>query len=86
MRKLLKFKTIIILLIFIHTNSYANISLPNIIGSNMVLQSNARVKIWGKAEPGEKISVTFRGQKDTTIADSSSNWSVYLKPFTSDNF
>ena len=83
---MLKFKIVIVLLIFNYTNSYANISMPNIIGPNMVLQSNTRVKIWGKAEPGEKISVIFRGQKVTTIADSTTNWSLYLKPFTSDNF
>ena len=31
----------------------ADVSLPNILSSNMVLQRNAQVPIWGHAEAGE---------------------------------
>jgi sialate O-acetylesterase len=39
-------------------SSYANIRLPNVIANNMVLQQQSRVKLWGWADPYEKISVT----------------------------
>lgn len=37
---------------------HANIRLPKVISSNMVLQQQSQVKLWGWAEPGERISIT----------------------------
>jgi sialate O-acetylesterase len=38
-------------------NGPTNLRLPSLIGDNMVLQQNSEAKIWGKADPGKKISV-----------------------------
>lgn len=38
------------------------------------------VPIWGKAAPGEKVTVTFRGQQKTATADSDGKWSIRLDP------
>lgn len=46
----------------------------------MVLQQGKKVAIWGKASAGEKISVSFSGQKMQTTADNSGNWQVFLRP------
>ena len=46
-----------IFLLFSSTATFAKIKLPSIIASNMVLQRNTSVKIWGWATPGEKITV-----------------------------
>lgn len=35
----------------------AKVTLPSIISDNMVLQAQTKVCIWGKAAPGENISV-----------------------------
>lgn len=35
----------------------ARVTLPSIISDNMVLQAQTKVCIWGKATPGENISV-----------------------------
>ncbi|MBA3314650.1 MAG: sialate O-acetylesterase [Planctomycetota bacterium] len=35
----------------------ADVKLPAIFGDNMVLQADAKVPVWGKAEPGERIEV-----------------------------
>ena len=35
----------------------ANVRLPNIIGSHMVLQQNSNIKLWGWSAPAEKISI-----------------------------
>jgi sialate O-acetylesterase len=45
----------------------------------MVLQQKADVLIWGKADPGEEITVSFRGQKATTKANAEGEWAVTLK-------
>ena len=45
----------------------------------MVLQQKAETKIWGKADPDEAVTVSFRGQKVATKADAKGNWSVALK-------
>lgn len=59
---------------------FATITLPKILGHNMVLQQKKGVPIWGTAAPGEKITVTFAGQNKNTIADTSGNWMLKLKP------
>lgn len=59
----------------------ANVRLPNIIGSHMVLQKNTTVKIWGWASPMEEISI--RVSWDTTLyktsASNHAKWSVNVK-------
>ncbi|MNQ35891.1 hypothetical protein D3C85_493960 [compost metagenome] len=61
-------------------NLSSQVTLPKILGHNMVLQQLKDVPVWGTASPGEKISVAFAGQNKTTIADNSGKWSVKLKP------
>ncbi len=58
----------------------ANVHLPAIFGDHMVLQRNAMVTIWGKADPMEAITVktTFSNQQAVTAADSNGNWQVKL--------
>ncbi|HMI01296.1 MAG TPA: sialate O-acetylesterase [Pedobacter sp.] len=47
-----------LLLICTFSASRGNVRLPNVISSNMVLQRNSKVKIWGWSNPNEKISLT----------------------------
>lgn len=56
----------------------ANVKLPSILGSHMVLQRGGECPIWGWAEAGEKISVSFGDQKLNTTADKDGTWSVRL--------
>lgn len=58
----------------------ANVSLPDVISESMVLQQKQRVPIWGKADPGESITVRFAGQTKKTIASADGNWIVKLDP------
>src|SRR5207253_536570 len=52
---------------------------PNaLIGDGMVLQQQAKVHVWGTADPGEKVSVRFRDQDASTEADGDGHWSVRL--------
>lgn len=45
---------------------------------HMVLQRNAKIPVWGTANPGEKITVEFFKRKKSTKADKNGNWKVKL--------
>jgi sialate O-acetylesterase len=45
---------------------------------NMVLQQGMKVPVWGTADPGEKISVTFQGQESSATADQDGKWQIIL--------
>jgi len=43
-----------------------------------VLQRGGKVPVWGNAAPGEKVTVTFRGQEVTATASPKGQWKVEL--------
>ncbi len=55
----------------------ADVKLPTVLGSHMVLQQGMPVPVWGWADDGEKITVTFAGQTKTTTA-AGGKWQVKL--------
>lgn len=59
----------------------AQLKLPAIISDNMVLQTGIKVPIWGRATPGETISVQFNNKTFTTTAGKDSNWLVKLDSY-----
>jgi len=56
----------------------ADVKLPAILSDHMVLQADASVPIWGWAEPGEEVTVSFATQAKTTKADADGKWMVKL--------
>jgi sialate O-acetylesterase len=58
----------------------AAVSLPYLIASRVVVQRGLPVHIWGKADPGEAVTVAFRGAEGRSVADSGGRWSIYLPP------
>ena len=56
----------------------AEVKLPDVIGSNMVLQQGATLPIWGWAESGETVTVSIAGQSVTGKADDDGRWQVKL--------
>lgn len=69
-----------VVLLFLSTAVLADVWPAEIFDSHMVLQRDANVPIWGKAEPGEKVSVSFKRQSVSTVADAEGNWEVCLAP------
>ena len=59
-------------------SALADVKLPHVIGSNMVLQRQMLIPIWGWADPGEKVTVKFADQKVSTTADAQGKWLVKL--------
>ena len=56
----------------------ADVSLPKIIGDSMVLQRGRTVPIWGKATPGEKVTVAIGETEANATTDADGRWSVKL--------
>ncbi|RCR65532.1 sialate O-acetylesterase [Larkinella punicea] len=60
--------------------TWADVRLPRIFGSHMVLQRRKPVPVWGWSDPNEKITVQFNNQTKTTKADKSGKWVIRLDP------
>ncbi len=60
--------------------AHADVKTPAIFGSHMVLQRDLKDPVWGKADPGEDVTVTIAGQTHTTKADDKGAWRVVLDP------
>lgn len=58
----------------------ADVSLNNMFGDHMVLQQGIRNKVWGKADPGESVTVTLGPQSHATAAAADGSWHVFLDP------
>lgn len=54
----------------------ADVTLPKILTSNMVLQRDAPVTIWGWADAGEKVDVDFGGKSASTTTSADGSWKV----------
>ena len=62
----------------------AEIRLPSIIGSNMVLQQDTPLTIWGWAQPGESVRIQIAGQSVNVKADNTGRWKGVLKPLAAE--
>jgi sialate O-acetylesterase len=69
---------LLLTLLFIIPVAYATIKLPALVSNGMVLQRDARLKIWGWAAPGEKVTISFNGKKASAITGANGNWLVWL--------
>ena len=58
----------------------AQVVLPAVLGSNMVLQSGKKLPLWGTASPGEKLTLKFAGQEKHATADTAGKWMLILDP------
>ena len=74
----IKFVITTIFISLFTTAAFADVRLPDVIGSSMVLQQKQKVPIWGWAEPGETVTVEFAGQKKTSTAGPDGKWRVDL--------
>ena len=78
MKKLLLFP-LFIFLVFVSAN--ANVRLPSIIGSHMVLQQKSSVKLWGWCSASEKIviSTSWDTTKYETYGNNGARWMTEIK-------
>jgi sialate O-acetylesterase len=57
---------------------WAEVKLPPVLSSHMVLQRDMAVPVWGTAATGEKVTVKFRTQEKSAVTDDKGNWMVKL--------
>lgn len=54
--------------------------MSSIFGDHMVLQQDAKLPVWGWADPGEKVTVTVGGNTAVATAGADGKWRVTLAP------
>ena len=62
------------------TGNFGGLQMSALYSDNMVLQHGRSLTIQGKADAGEKVTVTIAGQKKKTVAASNGKWQVELEP------
>jgi sialate O-acetylesterase len=82
----LNLRSLLLLLVFSSASltrsstATAQVTLPRILSSHMVVQRDVPVHVWGLAAPGEEVQVSFRGETQSTTAGQLGRWSLYLSP------
>jgi len=56
------------------------VKLASVFTDHMVLQRDRAVAVWGKADPGEKVTLKFAGQSRDAVADKDGRWRLKLEP------
>jgi sialate O-acetylesterase len=62
----------------------AQLKVAGIFGDNAVVQQGISVPVWGKANAGALVEVSFAGMDSKTFADSDGNWLLRLSPMKAD--
>ena len=65
---------------FLASGVRAEVALAPLFTDHAVLQRDKPAPVWGRAAPGEKVTVTFRDQTVAATADKDGRWIVYLAP------
>ncbi|MFK7911854.1 MAG: sialate O-acetylesterase [Akkermansiaceae bacterium] len=67
------------LILAISSAATAEIKMPAFFSDGMILQQETGTEIWGTADAGQKITVSFAGKTETATAGKQGEWSVALK-------
>jgi sialate O-acetylesterase len=57
---------------------YPDPVLPHLFSDHMVFQRDSEIRVWGWADPGEKISASLGGNTKSVSADGQGNWRIDL--------
>lgn len=60
------------------TTAFADVKMPTLFGNHMVLQEKATIPVWGWADPGEKISITFQDRRAQVTTGADGKWRADL--------
>ncbi|WP_223255471.1 hypothetical protein [Flavobacterium sp. LM4] len=73
-------KIIRLTILFLSFAANSQIKLPRLISDGMILQRDAKVKIWGWAAANEKIELNFNSKIYKTITAEDGTWMIILPP------
>ncbi len=76
----LRFPLSLLLILIPSAQVQSQVILPKILSDHMVIERDLPVHVWGMAAADEKIAVSFRGARRSTVAGELGRWSVYLPP------
>jgi sialate O-acetylesterase len=78
MKKNLLLCLLLLLSCLYNSNVNAKVRLPDLVSSNMVLQRNTTITLWGWAYPGEKFTISASWLKDPlrVTADKAGDWKI----------
>ncbi len=76
----MKILMLILSTILFAANMHAEFSLAFIFQDHMVLQRDMPVNVWGWADPGAEVKLSFAGQEKTTISGQDGKWEIALDP------
>jgi sialate O-acetylesterase len=68
------------LFIFSISTANAAVVVDRMFSDHMVLQREMKVPVWGTADAGEEVTVSFQGQTKTATANDAGKWMVKLDP------
>ena len=77
-RRVVQFVAAASVMLLIPALARAEVKLPAIFSDHMVLQRDNQISVWGSADPGEEVLVTFGSQSAKTITDSHGRWKACL--------
>jgi sialate O-acetylesterase len=80
MHKLLLFILVICSAALLAPQAKGEVRVPSIIGDNMIVQQGLKARVWGTAQPGERVTVTFAGRTERAITDAQSHWQIFVGP------
>ncbi|HEY6976095.1 MAG TPA: sialate O-acetylesterase [Chitinophagaceae bacterium] len=66
--------------LFVFITTSAQVRLPHLVSDSMILQRDAKTKIWGWAPGGEKVTVHFHNKIYSTITKKDGKWIITLSP------
>lgn len=70
---------LLIVMGFLSSSVIADVKMQPIFGNNMVLQRNASAKFWGKATPGEKVTISGSwGRSSQATTNKEGDWKLEL--------
>src|SRR5262245_4062001 len=77
---MIRYSVISLVLISSLVDAHAATRLPDVISDHMVLQRRIHASIWGWAEPGEEVLVSFREQRKRARTETGGKWKIILEP------
>ncbi|MCK3686073.1 sialate O-acetylesterase [Maribellus sp. YY47] len=69
---------VILAFLFTFLDASSEVKLPRIFSSNMVLQQGIEIPVWGWADKGERVIISFNNSTVRTKTDKDGKWSVKL--------
>lgn len=77
-------KQAIICLLLLTGSLRAEVKVPALFSDGMVLQQAQLIRVWGTADAGEEVKVTFHDQTHSSTTDPSGKWAITLNPMNAD--